>query len=267
MRHRSRSIIAAAVLAAATLPALSQAPDRPLLYRLEPTSTFKKGCFAPCMCPMQESSVLKGTFVLSLVSVGNMTDFYDVTGIRFKFQRSTGEVVTVTGSGTYAVSTIADTQRMDLTLTIGTDPPIVVHSGQVPGGAAFPRIALPVSINGIFCNDTVLDIKSKPARRFYVEPQDIHWDVATNGVSATTSDVVWGDLRTLRQTDGGFNTATWACAADSNDAGWATFAGTPAPGQGIWFLERATGDVYADDDAAQVGSPDPGIAAAPGRCP
>jgi hypothetical protein len=267
MRHRSRLIIAAAVLATATLPALSQVPDRPLLYRLEPTSTFKKGCFAPCMCPMQESSVLKGTFVLSLVSVGNMTDFYDVTGVHLKFQRSSGEVVTVTGSGTYAVSTVADTQRMDLTLVVGTDPPTQFHSGDVPGGAAFPRIAIAISINGIFCLDSVVDMKSRPARRFYAEPQDIHWDVATNGATTTTSDVVWGDLRTLRQTGGAFNTATWACAADANGDGWATFAGTPQPGQGIWFLERATGDVYADDDAAEVASPDPGIAAAPGRCP
>ena len=259
---RQRPIIAAAVLATATLPALCQVIDRPTLYRLEPSSTFKKGCFAPCMCPMQESSLLKGTFVLSLVSVGNMTDFSDVTGVRLKFQRSNGDVVVVTGSGTYAVSTIAYTQRMDLTLTVGSDPPTQFHSGEVPGGAAFPRIVLAISINGIFCLDSVVDMKSRPARRFYVEPQDVHWDVAT-----TTSDVVWGDLRTLRQTGGGFNTATWACAADSNGQGWAAFAGTPAPGQGMWFLERGTGDLYADDDAAQTASPDPGIAAAPGRCP
>jgi hypothetical protein len=32
------------------------------------------------------------------------------------------------------------------------------------------------------------------------------------------------------------------------------------PGQGCGSLERAAGDLYADDDAAQVGSPDPGIA-------
>ena len=260
MRHRP--IIAAAVLATATLPALSQVLDRPTLYRLEPASTFKRGCFAPCMCPMQESSLLKGTFVLSLVAVGNMTDFYDVTGVRLKFQRSTGEVVEVTGSGTYAVSTIADTQRMDLTLVVGSDPPTAFHSGDVPGGAAFPRIAIAISINGIFCLDSVLDMKTRPARRFYVDPQDIHWDVGT-----TSSDVVWGDLYTLRQTGGEFSTATWACAADANGDGWAAFAGTPAPGQGAWFLERGTGDLYADGDAGQAGSPDPGIAAAPGRCP
>jgi hypothetical protein len=35
----------------------------------------------------------------------------------------------------------------------------------------------------------------------------------------------------------------------------------------MWFLEREFGGLYADDDAAQVGTPDPGIAAAPGRCP
>ena len=262
MRHRSRPIIAAAVLAIATLPALSQVLDRPTLYRLEPASTFKKGCFAPCACPVMESSLLKGTFVLSLLSVGNVHDFYEVRSLRFKFQRSTGEVVEVTGSGTYSVSTIADTQNMDLTLVVGTNPPTAFHSGEVPGGAAFPRIALAVSINGIFCNDTVLDIKSKPARRLHVEPGAVWWDVAS-----TTSDVVMGDLRSLRQTGGAFDAATWACAADANGNGAAPFAGDPTPGQGFWFLERATGDVYEDADAAQIGSPDAGIAFSSGACP
>ncbi|HJQ97810.1 MAG TPA: hypothetical protein VJ826_05805, partial [Candidatus Polarisedimenticolaceae bacterium] len=108
----------------------------------------------------------------------------------------------------------------------------------------------------------VIALSAKPARRLFVEPEDVHWDVG-----ATTSDVVWGDLRTLRQNAGAFDVATWACAADSNGAGWAAFANGPAPGEGMWFLERGTGDVYADEDASQVGSPDPGIAAAPGACP
>ena len=265
MRHRLRPI-AAVVLATAALPAFSQVLDRPTLYRLERTSTFKKGCFAPCMCPMQETAPLRGTFRLTLISVGNVHDFYEVTGVRFRAQRSNGEVVEITGSGTYAVSTIIDNQRMDLTLVVGNDPPTQFHSGDVPGGAEFPRIALPVSINGMFCLDTVLDLRAKPARRLYVEPDDVQWDVDSAG-AGTTSDVVFGDLGTLRQYAGAFDAATWACAASGASGGTAPFSGTPARGQGFWFLERATGDLYEDADAAQIGTPDPGIAASGAACP
>lgn len=266
MRHRIRPLAAAVVLATAALPAFSQVLDRTTLYRLERTSTFKKGCFEPCMCPMQETALLKGTFRLTLITVGNVHDFYEVTGVRFKVQRSNGEVIEITGSGTYAVSTIADNQRMDLTLVVGNDPPTAFHSGDVPGGAAFPRIALPVSINGMFCLDTVLDLRAKPARRLYVEPDDVRWDVDPTRANVT-SDVVFGDLGTLRQHVGAFDAATWACAAAASGGGTAPFNGVPALGQGFWLLERETGDLYEDGDAAQVGTPDPGIAASPGACP
>jgi hypothetical protein len=164
------------------------------------------------------------------------------------------------------VSTIIDNQRMDLTLVVGSDPPTEFHSGDVPGGAAFPRIALQVSINGVFCLDTVLGIRARPARRLYVDRDEVHWDIDTTRANVT-SDVVFGDLLTLRQSGGAFDAATWACAAASHAGGSAPFTETPAPGQGFWFLERETGDLYEDDDAAQVGTPDPGIAASPGACP
>jgi hypothetical protein len=264
MSSHSRWVLSAAIFAAAAGSSYSQVLDRPTLYRLERTSTIARGCFPPCMCPSMETSSVAGTFRLELITVGNVFDFYEVTGIRFKFKRPTGEIVEVEGSGTYAVSTIADLQRMDVTLTVGSDPPTAYHSDDVPGGAAFPRIAVPVSINGGFCIDTVITVNAKPARRLYVEPGNLRWDAEA---SNTTSDVVFGDLRTLRQSAGAFDVATWACAAHAAASGAAGFPGTPSPNEGFWFLERATGDLYEDADAAQVGEPDPEIAAAPGACP
>jgi hypothetical protein len=216
------------------------------------------------MCPAMESSSIGGTLRLELITVGDVFDFYEVSGIRFKFQRPSGDVVEVTGSGTYAVSTIADLQRMDVTLVVGNALPTNYHSGDVPGGAAFPRIAVPISINGGYCHDTVITINAKPARRLYVEAGNLRWDTEQ---ANTTSDVVYGDLRTLRQSAGAFDLATWACAAHATANGTAGFPGTPGPNEGFWFLERATGDLYQDGDAAQVGEPDPEIDAAPGACP
>jgi hypothetical protein len=266
MTHRYRSILAAVVFAAATLPAVSQVLDKPTLYRLERTSTFKRGCFPPCACPMLETAPVVGTFRLDLITVGNVFDFYEVTGVRFKVRRVTGEVLEITGSGTYAVSTIADLQRMELTLVVGNEPPTLYRSDDLPGGAAFPRIAVPISINGGFCHDTEIDVRAKPARRLHVEPSDVCWDTDSENAAAT-SDVVFGDLHALRVTGGAFEVATLACAADSNTSSSAPFPGAPNPGEGFWFLERATDDLYEDADAAQVGVPDPGIALSAGACP
>jgi hypothetical protein len=215
---------------------------------------------------MLESAPLAGTFRLALVSVGNVFDFYEVTGVRFKFQRATGEVVEVTGSGTYAVSTIADLQRMELTLVVGSEPPTVYRSDEVPGGAAFPRIALPISINGGVCRDTVIDLRASPARRLHVESDNLRWDVDPQNANAV-SDVVFGDLRALRSTAGAFDAATWGCAAHANAAGSVPFGALPAPAEAYWFLERGGDDPYEDGDAAQMGSPDPEIALSPGACP
>jgi len=215
---------------------------------------------------MLETDPLVGTFRLALITVGDVFDFYEVTGVRFKFQRTTGEVVQITGSGTYAVSTIADLQRMELTLVVGNELPTVYRSDEVPGGSAFPRIALPISINGGYCHDSELDLRAKPARRLYVEPSQLRWDPDAKNPNAT-SDVVYGGLTTLRATGGAFDAATWSCAADSNASSSAAFPGQPNPGDGFWFLERAAGDFYEDGDAAQIGSPDPGIAVSAGACP
>jgi hypothetical protein len=266
MIHRSRPLLAVVVFAAAALPAIAQALDRPTLYRLERTSIFQRGCFAPCLCPVLETEPIAGTFGLTLSSVGDVFDVYEVTGVRFKFQRTTGEIVEVTGSGTYAVSTTADLQRMELTLVVGTEPPTFYRSGDVSGGAAFPRIAVPISINGGFCHDTVIDLCAKPARRLHVEPSALSWDVDFDSLNAT-SDIVFGDLRTLRDTGGAFDAATRGCAAHANASSSAPFPTAPSPTNGFWFLERATGDVYDDGDAAEVGSPDPGIAVSAGACP
>ena len=267
MSHRFRPMIVAAAIATATLASHAQVLDRPTLYRLERESTFERGCFPPCMCPMLESVSISGTFRLELITVGNVFDFYEVSRVRFKVRRNSGEILEITGSGTYAVSTIVDSQRMELTLEVGDEPPTVYRSDfDVPGGSAFPRISVPISINGGYCHDTEIDVRAAPARRFYVEPSHLHWDRDEVNANAT-SDVVFGDLRTLRDTGGAFDAATWACTADSNASGSTGFQELPAPGEGYWFLERGTGDLYEDADAAQIGSPDPEIAVSPGACP
>jgi hypothetical protein len=263
---RRIQIAAAAVLVAAALPVLAQALDRPTLYRLDRNSTFQRGCFPPCMCPLLETAPVTGTFVLDPITVGDVFDFYTVRGVRLAVHRTNADVLPITGSGAYAVSTLADLQRMDLDLVVGDEPPTVYRADDVPGGALFPRIAIAISIHGGFCWDTVIDLRARPARRLRVEPDAVAWDADPNS-AGVSHELVQGDLRTLLATGGSFEEATSACLADATASTACAFGIAPEAGEGFWFLERAEGDGYDDEDAAQVGSPDPGIAGCPVACP
>ena len=266
MTARRHPLAAVGLLALTAAPAFSQVLDRPTLYRVESGTTFVRGCFDPCDCPVMEASAVTGTFRLALVSVGDVFDFYDVSDVHLKVRRSNGDSVPISGAGTYAVSTVADLQRMELTLTVGTEAPTIYRSDDVPGGAAFPKIALHISIHGEYCFDTLIDLKALPARRLFVEPDVAHWEPDAGNVTPTY-DVVMGDLRTLRTTGGAFDIATWGCVADSTPSTSADCWTAPPPGEGVWSLQRVTGGRYEDDDAAQVGSPDEGIHASSGACP
>jgi hypothetical protein len=245
----------------------AQVLDRPTLYRLERGTTFQRGCFPPCMCPIMEAAPVTGTFRLELVSVGDIFDYYRITRIHWKVRRHDGEILTITGSGDYYVSTIIDQQRMSVELTVGSDPPTTYESDYVPGGAAFPRIAVAISIHGGYCFDTVIDLGARPARRFHVGRNDLSWDANAESNVPSTYDVVRGDLATLLGTGGAYDVATWDCVADGVTGTEIPFTGAPDPGAGFWFLDRLEGGSYADDDAAQVGLPDGGIAMSRGACP
>lgn len=264
-RHLPVAIVVASVLFATNL-GFARVLEHPTLYRLEPGSTFQRGCFPPCMCPIMEAVPITGTFRLELVAVGDVFDFYEVRGIRWKVRRSNADDLWITGSGTYKVSTVADLQEMNLELFVGTEPLTTYASDSVPGGASFPRIDVPISINGGFCFDTVLELRARPARRVHVDRNSIAWD-AQNEEASITYDVVQGDLNVLRASGGAFDVATSACLADSVTVSQIPFVAPPESGRGFWFLQRESGGSYDDGDAAQIGSSDPGIALSPAPCP
>lgn len=88
--------------------------------------------------------------------------------------------------------------------------------------------------------------------------------------SATSYDLVRGNLETLAESAGNFTLSTDRClpadiGTGSNDLS------NPGPGAGFWYLVRACNcggqGSYDGGDAAQVGLCDTEIEAAPGRCP
>ena len=227
-----------------------------VLYRLQEGGTLQRGCFPPCDCPLLEAPIA-GSFELGLISVGDVFDFYEVTVVSW-IAAFEPEEVKVTGSGNYNVSTLAGQQILDLTLTVDREPPEHYSSDYVPLTVPFPDIAVPISINGKVCFDTVIDVRARPTPRLGVAPDALEWD---SGLEVVGYDVVQGSLTILHETGGSFEQATEACLADDLHASSLRFDARPLPGEGFWFLVRAAGSTYDTGLPSQVGSRDPGIAA------
>lgn len=259
--------IAAALLLAglATSNVFAQFYDgRPRLYRLEPGSTFQRGCFPPCMCPYLESAPLSGTFHLALANVGNVFDFYEVSRVHWKAPLSNAEVTRITGAGYYKTSTIAGLQQMWLDLTVDSDPPAHFDSGEVGIPVEFPRIEVTISINGGYCQDTVLDLRARPTMQLDATPTELSWE--EEPPDAAPWDVVYGDLGTLRSTGGNFTAASMACLVRDYWSSSLSSGADPGPGQGVWFLARRFDGTFADGAPEQVGDPDAGIANSSAAC-
>ena len=260
MRIRPRGLVLLAVqislISTSPLPAQSYAPGA-RLYRLERASTFQRGCFAPCLCPVLETAPLAGTFRLTLASVGDVFDFYEVSRVAWKAQRSNADAIPITGSGHYKVSEIAGLQQMSLTLGVDQNVPERFDSGEVPIPVRFPRIDLSISIHGGYCHDTVMELHARPAMRLDTDRNRLSWVEEPD--EAAPWDVVYGDLGTLRASGGDFAAAATGCVVRDYWDTTLAWSADPAPGEGVWYLGRPGDGTYADGEPEQVGNPDAAI--------
>ena len=251
-------------------PAAAQGtdPSQSKIYRLERNTTYQRGCFGPCACPIIESGTVRGTFRLTRTGVDPLYDSYAVTGVNWLIMLGTSDL-RVRGSGTYRIGgEFARQHQLTLDLKVDDRPVDHYDSGLVAGGGSFPAIDIEISVNGHYCFDTVFNIHAKPLMQIGVGREDVSWDPMTG---ATGYDVVRGDLWVLRQTLGNFAAATSACLTDDMSGTSVSYGGTPAPGAAFWFLGReiegSAAGTYDCGDAGQVGSRDPGISASPSSCP
>jgi hypothetical protein len=262
-RLSGAAVLLAGILTAS--PAAAQLHDgRARLYRLEPGSTFERGCFPPCQCPSLGAAPLAGTFRLGLEAVGDVFDFYEVSRVRWKVLRPYADAIPITGAGRYQVSTVAGLQQMVLDLTVDSDPPERYDSGEVGLEVEFPRIDVTVSIHGGYCFDTVLDLRARPTMRIHADAAELSWE--EEPPDAAPWEVVAGDLAILRASGGDFAAASTACLVRDY---WGTALphdADPEPGQGIWFLARRFDGTFADGGPEQVGDPDAGIASSSAAC-
>ncbi len=134
------------------------------IYRLtESKSTFQRGCFPPCMCPIWEGRPVRGTLRLTYTGNDGSMDVYAVQDVNWVLPYSDLELW-MTGSGTYRIGSPGPLtvlqHRIELDLEVGDDPAEHYDSGLVNVGN-FPDIDITVSIHGMFCLDTAIHLDAR----------------------------------------------------------------------------------------------------------
>jgi hypothetical protein len=160
-----RFIATGILIAGTVLPGLARGQEsRP--YTLAPGSTFQRGCFDPCACPIGLEQPLAGTFSLApRFDYGTFAE-YDLLDVHWKVEGNeyaTPPDAVITGEGLYTLSSeFAVRQRMQADLQVADEPPASFDSGWVAGGGEFPdAIDVEISHNGKYCFDTVMHVVAK----------------------------------------------------------------------------------------------------------
>jgi hypothetical protein len=140
----------------------AQTLDKPTLYLLEKRSSFQRGCFPPCLCPIMIPEPLQGTFVLTPKEFDGLFDIYAVTEVNWVVPMNETTLI-VTGSGTYKIGgEFALLQELSLDLEVGPGQVEHFDSGLVGVSVAFPLIEVRISLHGEVCFDTVFSVSGAP---------------------------------------------------------------------------------------------------------
>lgn len=261
-------LVGALALGQAQAHAQSGGGPQPVKYKLRKESTFQRGCFPPCECPMLVATRVRGTFDLTPAGFDGLFNLYDVSDAKWRAVFGGGDLL-IAGSGLYRIGgEFALQNQLALDLQVGGDPVQRFDSGLVVGGSQFPRIDLSVSIHGEFCFDTVIDVHAEPVVKLAMFDTDLGWDPVPGAMGY---DIVRGDLGALRATGGDFADATLECLGNDLNIAGLPAGPDPPPGQAFWFLARAiyTGGPgeYDSGDLSQARRPDDGIEASSLSCP
>lgn len=162
MRHIL--VIAVSSIVSLLLPAAASnaqtSPDLPRIYRLLPGSEVSEGCFDPCACPIAQTPISRGRFVLTRVSSDPLYTYFRVSNVQLEvpgFNRS------YTGAGTYRFGgEFALVNQMTLDLAGNDVTTVHFDSGVAVVGAPWPRIDVSLSRNHLYCFDTLLHIVAAP---------------------------------------------------------------------------------------------------------
>jgi hypothetical protein len=259
--------------ALALVPALLALTSTPLLadpptvhYRLVEGGAYEEGCFDPCMCPVFWAAEVEGAFGLTRTGQDGSSRTFAVSDVDWYVPVLDRHLV---GSGTYQVELGGERRhRMILDLEVDGGAVERFDSGLVPREVPFPRIALVLPEEDLYCYGRVVQVSASPRR-----PRP-HLSVATGAVSWDPVDDAWaydlivGDLGEL---EAGFPSAAMGCLADDVYDTSVPVSMTPALGEGLFFVARAPGsalwETYDANGVGQVDSRDTPLEVATGSCP
>ena len=140
------------------------------IYRLDKESTFQRGCFDPCYCPIMAEVPVRGTFQLAPAGFDGLFQIYEITDINWTVSLGDPEL-RITGFGTYRVGgEFALQQELSLDLLVGDAPAQHFESGLVPPGAQLPSLAATISANKMLCFDTVIVLEASPVPQAEIHP-------------------------------------------------------------------------------------------------
>jgi hypothetical protein len=163
MKNTSRLVPILALLAIAAPIGGAIADSDSIPYVLGKDAMFEAGCLPPCMCPVLLRARLSGTFTLVRGPFDGFYQHYEVQDVDWRLSGDT-ESHRVTGKGMYKVGgEVAVQHQLTLDLSVDGDPLQRYDSGLVAGGGQFPRIEVPVALNGFFCHDSVYGVQAHPA--------------------------------------------------------------------------------------------------------
>jgi hypothetical protein len=131
-------------------------------YVLLPESTLQRGCFPPCLCPLEVPRPISGTF--ALVDLGQGPLFTEFAVANVDWVAADGALgIPIRGVGTFRVGgEFAVQQQLSLDLQVGDAEQTHFDSGLVEDGSEFPRIDSMISVHGGVCFDTVIDLHAEP---------------------------------------------------------------------------------------------------------
>jgi N-acetylneuraminic acid mutarotase len=130
-------------------------------YRLLSGSTFSRGCFPPCLCPIFTTDSIQGTFVLTFTRMDGLFDYYAITDVNWTVT-IVGQERRISGSGLFQIGgefALQQRLRLDLTMEGQTN---TFDSGLVPTVDLGPEIDAIVSVHRLVCLDTAIKIHSRP---------------------------------------------------------------------------------------------------------
>ena len=143
-------------------------------YHVDDGSTHQVGCWSPCECPVQSPQPMTGTFALVPIGTSSATgpeqvNEYAVVNVRWNVLTPTGDQTSYQGFGFYRRNVPGPWanplpgQRMFLDLRTSNSAALVpFDSGVVPTPVAFPNIDIAMSIHGLVCFDTLIQLKASP---------------------------------------------------------------------------------------------------------